>query len=93
MKKKLILAITIIAASCNLAFCQVNYQQATDGFFARNSQEYGEAKEWGMSVVSDSRVAEARAPIGSGLLLLAGMGLTYGVIRRKAKGKRQMAKD
>ncbi len=93
MKKKLILAITIIAASCNLAFCQVNYQQATDGFFARNSQEYGEAKEWGMSVVSDSRVVEARAPIGSGLLLLAGMGLTYGVIRRKANGKRQMAKD
>ena len=83
MKKKLILAITIIAASCNLAFCQVNYQQATDGFFARNSQEYGEAKEWGMSVVSDSRVAEARAPIGSGLLLLAGMGLTYVFIRRK----------
>ncbi len=93
MKKKLILAITIIAASCSVAFCQVNYQQATDGFFARNSQGYGEAKEWGVSVVSDSRVAEARAPIGSGLLLLAGMGLTYGVIRRKANGKRLMAKD
>ena len=93
MKNKLILAITIIAASCNIAFCQINYQQSTDGLFSRNSQEYGELKELGVSVASDSRAAEARAPIGSGLLILTGMGLAYGVIRRKANGKRLMAKD
>ena len=91
MKKKLFLALIIMAVSSNLAFSQVGYQQVTDGFFSKNTQEGGMTNERGTfemfsSAGSTKGAVAVRAPIGSGLLLLAGMGLTYGVIRRKVNG-------
>ena len=93
MKKKLLIAISIIAVSSNLAFSQFSYQQSADGFFEKKYQE-GVTKEWGTSAVfSDSRNTSVRAPLGSGLLLLAGMGLSYVFIRRKANDERLKTND
>ncbi len=86
MKKKFLVAITIIAVSSNLAFGQFDYQQSADSFFEKKHQESSGANSWGtLATFSDSRNTSVRAPLGSGLLLLAGMGLTYVFIRRKAK--------
>ena len=89
MKKKLFLALIIMTVSSNLAFSQFDYQQATDGFFSKNMYEDVMTNGRGtFEVFSDAGSSKGdvavRAPLGPGLLLLAGMGLTYGVMRRKA---------
>ena len=81
--KKFIIAISIIAAlSLN-----VN-AQGTDGFFTTNYVEYRDGEpDWGalpalpgQHGLGDYTVA---APLGSGLLLLAGMGVAYGIRRKR----------
>ncbi len=94
MKKKFLVAITIIAVSSNLAFGQFDYQQSADSFFEKKHQESSGADSWGtLATFSDSREVPVRAPIGSGWLLLVGMGLTYVFIRRKAKDERLKTND
>ncbi len=91
MKKRLLIAISIIAVSSNLAFSQFSYKKSTDGFFEK---KYQEGVTNGTSAVfSDSRNTSVRAPLGSGLLLLAGMGLSYVFIRRKANDERLKTND
>ena len=91
MKKKIALAVAILAVACNFGFAQ-NYmleQRQADGFFAMQSEASrdvtGEA--WGvMPAMIAHGLTEnqnANAPLGSGLLLLAGMGLAYGMRNRK----------
>mgnify|MGYP003310801145 CR=1 FL=1 len=81
--KRFLITISIIAAlSLN-----VN-AQGTDGFFTTNYVEYrADQSEWGalpalpgQHGLDDYTVA---APLGSGLLLLAGMGVAYGIRRKR----------
>ena len=78
--KKIILAIALFAA--------VNAHAQRDGFFAYNSYEELNRQEngWGdmPSMISHGTKYDMDAPLGSGLLLLAGMGLAYGM-RKKSK--------
>ena len=67
------------------------YQLTTDGFFTTNYQEYREMDQWGNLPVlpsshgNDYDVAAEEAPLGSGLLMLLGMGLGYMTISNKRK--------
>lgn len=81
--KRFLITISIIAAlSLN-----VN-AQGTDGFFTSNYAEYrAEQSEWGalpalpdQHGLGDYTVA---APLGNGLLLLASLGIAYGIRRKK----------
>ena len=78
--KKIILAIALFAA--------VNAHAQRDGFFAYNSYEELNRQENGLgdmpSMISHGIKYDMDAPLGSGLLLLAGMGLAYGM-RKKSK--------
>ena len=78
--KKIILAIALFAA--------VNAHAQRDGFFVYNSYEELNRQEnkWGdmPSMISHGFDYDMDAPLGSGLLLLAGMGLAYGM-RKKSK--------
>ena len=82
--KKIILAIALFAA--------VNAHAQNDGFFAYNSYEELNREEiqgnsdWGVmpSMLGHGIKYDMDAPLGSGLLLLAGMGLAYGM-RKKSK--------
>ena len=77
--KKIILAVALFAA--------IGANAQNDGFFSSNYSEYRDrTEEWGQTmpglpgqhgVIYDFS-AEPSAPLGSGLLLLAGMGLAYG---------------
>ena len=67
------------------------YQMTTDGFFTTNYQEYRETDQWlnGLPVLPSSHGlgfdVAAEAPVGSGLLMLLGMGLGYMTIANKRK--------
>ena len=79
--KKIILAIALFAA--------VNVSAQSDGFFVYNNVEQNRttnANGWGSmpSMIGHGSTEDQSAPVGSGLLLLAGMGLAYG-IRKKSK--------
>ena len=84
--KKIILAIALFAA--------VNAHAQKDGFFTYNSFEdqnrqenvYGDGTGWGTmpTLLGHGYKTDQTAPVGSGLLLLAGMGLAYGM-RKKSK--------
>ena len=91
MKKKIALAVAILAVACNFGFAQ-NYmleQRQADGFFAMQSEasREGTGEAWGfmpsMLTHGLTENQDADAPLGSGLLLLAGMGLAYGMRKRK----------
>lgn len=82
MKKKLFLAIIILMLGCCASFAQ------NDAFFASSYSEYREVdNEWGNMPVLPSEhggiLDYTAVPTGSGLLLLAGMGLAYGLKKRK----------
>ena len=82
--KKIILAIALFAA--------VSASAQSDGFFRYNNFEENRQSQneaWGIimpSMIGHGHTSDmdANAPLGSGLLLLAGMGLAYG-IRKKSK--------
>ena len=66
------------------------YQLTTDGFFTTNYQEYREMDQWGNLPILPSSHGHgydvaAEAPLGSGLLMLLGMGLGYMTISNKRK--------
>ena len=89
MKKKITLAVAILAVACNFGFAQ-NYmleQRQADGFFAMQSEASREGTDWGTmpAIMAHGLTGNqnADAPLGSGLLLLAGMGLAYGMRKRK----------
>ena len=94
MKKKIALAVAILAVACNFGFAQ-NYmleQRQADGFFAMQSEASRvetDGNLWG-GIMPPAMIGHgltenqnADAPLGSGLLLLAGMGLAYGMRKRK----------
>lgn len=96
--KKIVLAIVILSISCGVSFGQ-NYttidnmnNENVDRFFTisnvNNQFRTNDTPDgWGIVPslfghgLNDNQSAEA--PTGSGLLLLAGMGLAYGIRRRK----------
>ena len=84
MKKRLMIISSIIILGCSNLFAQ------NDGFFSNgNYSEYREENnEWGtMPLLPTSHGSQydfaAEAPLGSGIVLLAAMGLAYG--RKKLK--------
>lgn len=84
MKKKLFLSIMILLFGCSISFAQ------NDAFFTQTYSEYREEfnGEWGgiMPVLPSQHGGDidyTAVPVGSGLLLLAGLGLAYGM--RKSK--------
>lgn len=83
MKKKLFLATIVLMLGCSVSFAQ------NDAFFTQTYSEYREESngEWGIMPVLPSQHGGAidytAVPVGSGLLLLAGLGLAYGM--RKSK--------
>ena len=89
MKKKLALAITIIALASNISLAQ-NYRMDTgsDGFFTTegngNRTNSGNG-DWGLmpTLVGHGYTTNQAAPLGSGLLILGGMALGYGIRKRK----------
>ncbi len=63
-------------------------QDHTDGFFSGSYDEFREdtwSNEFGVmpTIIGHGYQYDQTAPLGSGLLLLAGMGLAYGIRRRK----------
>lgn len=81
MRNKLFLAAIVLVMGCNISFAQ------NDAFFTTSYQEYREAdNEWGampgLPSVHGSAIDYSAVPVGSGLLLLAGMGLAYGLKKR-----------
>ena len=80
MKKLIILSVFALGFGMSL-----NAQ--SDGFFTFNNvEESRTATEWGAmpSMIGHNSNTNMDAPVGSGLLLLAGMGLAYGM-RKKSK--------
>lgn len=85
MKKKLLISIVVLLLGCGNLFAQ------NDGFFTSSIEEYREDKnEWGVMPsipgfhgFSDDYEAVPETPISGGLLLLAGMGIAYGIRKRK----------
>ena len=71
--KKIILAIALFAA--------VSANAQSDSFFRYNNVEEQRSNEsWGSmpAMIGHGLDGDQSAPLGSGLLLLAGMGLAYG---------------
>ena len=71
--KKIILAIALFAA--------VSANAQSDSFFRYNNVEEQRTNEsWGSmpAMIGHGLEGDQSAPLGSGLLLLAGMGLAYG---------------
>lgn len=83
MKKKLFLATIVLMLGCSVSFAQ------EDAFFTSSYREYRESDdEWGTMPILPTEhggildYTAVEAPVGSGLLLLAGMGLAYGLRKR-----------
>lgn len=81
MKKKLFLAAIAMMLGCSISFAQ------NDAFFTSSYSEYREVdNEWGVMPILPSEhgglMDYTAVPAGSGLLILAGMGLAYGLKKR-----------
>lgn len=89
--KKIIITLTLATAMC-FGNAQAQSTNGTDGFFStstpggnyRDGSATGDVSFFpgapGQQIYGDQ---EADAPIGSGLLILAGLGLAYGLKRRE----------
>lgn len=92
MKRYIILAVfsIVLTANLNAQVGDYSYVESTsDGFFTQNYEaEYREYSEWGAMprMLGHGITTNQDAPLGSGLLLLAGMGVAYG-IKRKLKSE------
>ena len=92
MKRYILIMIFAIGFGLNLnAQAQYKQQQSglSDGFFTSNYSEYRE-DDWAGNMPllprehgSDQDYDAEETPIGSGLLILAGLGLGYATLRRK----------
>lgn len=82
MKKKLFISIVVILLGCGSLVAQ------KDAFFNSSFEEYRNDDMWGDGPalpISHGSLNDqtANAPLGSGLLLLAGMALTYSTAKRR----------
>lgn len=86
MKKYIVLAIFSIVLSLGLNAQVGNYSQSTsDGFFKQNYEaEYRAYDEWGAMprMLGHGIETNQNAPVGSGLLILVGLGLGYASLRK-----------
>ena len=85
--KKYILTI-ILAVGFGIGLNAQNQSSYSDGFFSSNYSEYREGNEFGIMPILPGHTTTSDqdadpAPIGSGLLLLAGMGLGYAIKKRR----------
>lgn len=89
MKKKLFLAITIIALNCNTIFAQgYNYNiDSSDGFFSIDNRWEDSRTMYNMDNIIKKNTRSDSVSIGNAWLLLTGMGIAYGMIRRKRMTK------
>ncbi len=85
--KKLLIILSLVTTMC----LSVNAQNSSDGFFSTStpSANYrdGAATEGGLFPVAPTQNTfsdQSAAPVGSGLLLLAGMGLAYAMRRKQS---------
>ena len=87
--KKIIIAISIIAALGLNVNAQEYYQYSgSDGFFSSNNMAPGYREDTGTGLpLLPMRGQEldqfADAPVGGGLLILAGLGAAYAIRKRK----------
>ncbi len=90
--KKFLITLSLVTALCVNVNAQIQYNsntQNTDGFFSTTSPggnyRDGSAGEVGLfpGLPRMGEYTDQYAPIGSGLLLLAGLGLAYGLKRRE----------
>ena len=90
MKKKLFLALTIIALNCNMIFAQgYKYNiDSSDGFFSIDNRWEDSRTMYNMDNIIKKNTRSDSVSIGNAWILLSGMGIAYGLIRRK-----EMAKD
>ena len=89
MKKKLFLAITIIAFNCNMIFAQgYKYNiDSSDGFFSIDNRWEDSRTIDNMDNIIKTNTRSDSVSIGNAWLLLTGMGIAYGMIRRKRMTK------
>ncbi len=85
--KKLLIILSLVTTMC----LSVNAQNSSDGFFSTStpstSYRDGSATEGGFFPVAPTQNTfsdQSAAPVGSGLLLLAGMGLAYAMRRKQS---------
>ena len=85
--KRLLITLTIVAGLEMGANAQFNTNKQTDGFFTSTAQSDGWRADSGTEdlplLPGAGFQTDRSAPVGSGLLLLAGMGLAYAVKRKK----------
>ena len=87
MKRYILTIALALCLSINLS-AQFSQQYSSDGFFSSNKySEYREGDGWGTMPLlpghTTSKDYDADpAPVGSGLLLLAGLGLGYASLRK-----------
>lgn len=85
--KKFIIAISIIAALGLSVNAQDYYQYSgSDGFFSSNSMAPGYRENTGTDLPllpMRGQNSDQSAPLGSGLLILAGLGAAYAMRKRK----------
>jgi hypothetical protein len=89
MKKRLALAITIIALASNISLAQ-NYRMdnGSDAFFItenNGNRQSSDNGDWDLipALFGHGYTTNQAAPLGSGLLILGGMALGYGIRKRK----------
>ena len=86
MKKYIVLAVFSMVLTLGLNAQVGSYTpSSSDGFFRSNDDiEYREYSEWGdmPRIFGHGIESNQNAPLGSGLLLLAGMGLAYGMKKK-----------
>lgn len=90
--KKFLITLSLVTALCVNVNAQIqynNYTQNTDGFFSTTSPSgnyrNGTADDGELfpSLPGMGYHIDQTAPLGSGLLVLAGLGLAYGLKRRE----------
>ena len=84
--KRLLITLTIVAGLGMSANAQFNTNTQTDGFFTSAAPSDGWRADYGTEdlplLPGAGFQTDQSAPVGSGLLLLAGMGMAYALRRR-----------
>lgn len=87
--KKIIATIAITLGLCFSVSAQYNdvmQYNGIDGFFAKEVGEYHDIDNFTPALPNDHNLGyhqPASVPLGSGVLLLAGLGLGYSVLRKR----------